>query len=209
MACRANTSPGERSLRASQQMRCAAACVAHACAPACIATRAAQQAARMPRCCRRPSRVGMQALAAAQLRPSSDAVKDSAGGDPLTRAKLVTRLAALQRETATSVSGRTRSLVEHCFAARALPHTVPDSNGTGGVSGSQHTTGHRTAVDAAQIHGCGAGVCVGSGMAGVAQIAEAGRLVLGGKARRVTPYFVPSVLNNMAAGASSTPFLGM
>jgi 3-oxoacyl-(acyl-carrier-protein) synthase len=46
------------------------------------------------------------------------------------------------------------------------------------------------------------GVCIGTGMSGVAQVADAGRLVLEGRGRRVTPYFVPSILNNMAAGVS-------
>jgi 3-oxoacyl-[acyl-carrier-protein] synthase II len=45
------------------------------------------------------------------------------------------------------------------------------------------------------------GVCIGTGIAGVAQIADAGRLVLEGRGHRVTPFFIPSVLNNMAAGA--------
>jgi 3-oxoacyl-(acyl-carrier-protein) synthase len=46
-----------------------------------------------------------------------------------------------------------------------------------------------------------AGVCIGAGMAGVAQVVDGGRHVLNGNPRRVSPYFVPSILNNMAAGA--------
>lgn len=45
-----------------------------------------------------------------------------------------------------------------------------------------------------------AGVSIGVGMSGVASVAQAGANVLAGNLRRVSPFFVPTVLNNMAAG---------
>ncbi|KXZ46483.1 hypothetical protein GPECTOR_43g919 [Gonium pectorale] len=47
------------------------------------------------------------------------------------------------------------------------------------------------------------GVVVGNGMSGTAEVAEAGALVAGGRGRRVSPFFVPRILPNMAAGAIS------
>lgn len=47
------------------------------------------------------------------------------------------------------------------------------------------------------------GVVVGNGMSCTTEVAEAGALVCGGKQRRVSPFFVPRILPNMAAGAIS------
>ncbi|MEW5304298.1 MAG: hypothetical protein WDW36_006918 [Sanguina aurantia] len=47
------------------------------------------------------------------------------------------------------------------------------------------------------------GVAIGSGMSCTTEVAEAGRLVCDGKVRRVSPFFVPRILPNMAAGAVS------
>eukprot|EP00798_Chlamydomonas_sp_ICE-L_P024271 gene24271-9872_t len=44
---------------------------------------------------------------------------------------------------------------------------------------------------------------LGSCMSATLKIAEAGRLILDGRLRRVTPFFVPRILPNMAAGAVS------
>lgn len=47
------------------------------------------------------------------------------------------------------------------------------------------------------------GVSIGSGMSSALEMANAGKLVMEGKLRRVSPYFVPRILTNMAAGAVS------
>ena len=45
------------------------------------------------------------------------------------------------------------------------------------------------------------GVCIGAGIGCTADTAEAGALIAAGKLRRVSPFFVPRILVNMAAGA--------
>lgn len=47
------------------------------------------------------------------------------------------------------------------------------------------------------------GVCIGAGIGSTADTAEAGALIAAGKLRRVSPFFVPRILVNMAAGAVS------
>ncbi|GLC41199.1 hypothetical protein PLESTB_001527600 [Pleodorina starrii] len=47
------------------------------------------------------------------------------------------------------------------------------------------------------------GVVVGNGMSCTTEVAEAGALVAAGRGRRVSPFFVPRILPNMAAGAIS------
>lgn len=47
------------------------------------------------------------------------------------------------------------------------------------------------------------GVSIGAGMSCTSEIAEAGALIAAAKLRRVSPYFVPRILINMAAGAVS------
>lgn len=47
------------------------------------------------------------------------------------------------------------------------------------------------------------GVSIGAGMSCTSEIAEAGALIAASKLRRVSPYFVPRILVNMAAGAVS------
>lgn len=47
------------------------------------------------------------------------------------------------------------------------------------------------------------GVTIGAGMSCTTEIAEAGTLISAHKLRRVSPYFVPRILVNMAAGAVS------
>ncbi|KAF6254541.1 thiolase-like protein [Scenedesmus sp. NREL 46B-D3] len=54
----------------------------------------------------------------------------------------------------------------------------------------------RTAADQAAT-----GVAIGAGMSCTSEISDAGALIAAGKLRRVTPYFVPRILVNMAAGA--------
>lgn len=49
----------------------------------------------------------------------------------------------------------------------------------------------------------GTGVSIGAGMSCTSKIAEAGALIAAAKLRRVSPYFVPRILVNMAAGAVS------
>jgi 3-oxoacyl-[acyl-carrier-protein] synthase II len=44
------------------------------------------------------------------------------------------------------------------------------------------------------------GVCIGAGMGHIADVADAGVLLAGGRGRRVSPFFVPRILVNMAAG---------
>ena len=47
------------------------------------------------------------------------------------------------------------------------------------------------------------GVSIGSGMSSTMEVYEAGQAISDGKLRRITPFFVPRILNNMAAGAIS------
>ncbi|EFJ52349.1 hypothetical protein VOLCADRAFT_101657 [Volvox carteri f. nagariensis] len=47
------------------------------------------------------------------------------------------------------------------------------------------------------------GVVVGNGMSCTTEVSEAGALVCSGRGRRVSPFFVPRILPNMAAGAIS------
>lgn len=47
------------------------------------------------------------------------------------------------------------------------------------------------------------GVSIGAGMSCTADLAEAGALLAGGRLRRLSPFFVPRILVNMAAGAVS------
>jgi 3-oxoacyl-[acyl-carrier-protein] synthase II len=47
------------------------------------------------------------------------------------------------------------------------------------------------------------GVSIGAGMSCTSEIADAGALITAAKLRRVSPYFVPRILINMAAGAVS------
>lgn len=47
------------------------------------------------------------------------------------------------------------------------------------------------------------GVSIGAGMSCTSEISDAGALIAAGKLRRLSPYFVPRILVNMAAGAVS------
>jgi 3-oxoacyl-[acyl-carrier-protein] synthase II len=47
---------------------------------------------------------------------------------------------------------------------------------------------------------CATGVMIGSGIGGLSTIAEAAELVAAGKARRLSPFFIPSALINLASG---------
>lgn len=47
------------------------------------------------------------------------------------------------------------------------------------------------------------GVAIGNGMSSTAEVAEAGRMLAEGKLRKLSPFFVPRILANMAAGAIS------
>jgi 3-oxoacyl-[acyl-carrier-protein] synthase II len=47
------------------------------------------------------------------------------------------------------------------------------------------------------------GVTIGAGMSCTSEISDAGALIAAGKLRRISPYFVPRILINMAAGAVS------
>jgi 3-oxoacyl-[acyl-carrier-protein] synthase II len=47
------------------------------------------------------------------------------------------------------------------------------------------------------------GVSLGAGMSCTSEVADAGALISAGKLRRLSPYFVPRILVNMAAGAVS------
>jgi 3-oxoacyl-[acyl-carrier-protein] synthase II len=50
---------------------------------------------------------------------------------------------------------------------------------------------------------CATGVMIGSGIGGLEVIQEAGGLVAAGKARRLSPFFIPSALVNLASGQVS------
>ncbi|KAI8472645.1 MAG: thiolase-like protein [Monoraphidium minutum] len=50
------------------------------------------------------------------------------------------------------------------------------------------------------------GVCIGAGIGCTADTADAGALVSAGRMRRVSPFFVPRILVNMAAGAVSIKY---
>jgi 3-oxoacyl-[acyl-carrier-protein] synthase II len=53
---------------------------------------------------------------------------------------------------------------------------------------------------------CASGVMVGSGIGGLETIYEASILVHSGKARRLSPFFIPSALGNLASGHLSIKF---
>ncbi|KAG2432929.1 hypothetical protein HXX76_008659 [Chlamydomonas incerta] len=81
--------------------------------------------------------------------------------------------------------------------AAAAEAGAPEGRGGSGSSSSSGGGGWSDA-DARRT-----GVVVGNGMSCTTEVAEAGALVCGGKARRVSPFFVPRILPNMAAGAIS------
>jgi hypothetical protein len=84
-------------------------------------------------------------------------------------------------------------------AAPAVPSPAPPS--------ARHATAAASAsgIDSASEEGPlqRTGVVIGNGMSCTAEVAEAAALVAAGKPRRVSPYFVPRILPNMAAGAVS------
>jgi len=47
---------------------------------------------------------------------------------------------------------------------------------------------------------CATGVMIGSGIGGLQSIAEAAALCVQGKARRISPFFIPSALINLGSG---------
>jgi len=51
-----------------------------------------------------------------------------------------------------------------------------------------------------EIDQCATGVMIGSGIGGLNTIAEAALLIAQGKARRISPFFIPSALINLASG---------
>ena len=53
---------------------------------------------------------------------------------------------------------------------------------------------------------CATGVMIGSGIGGLGSIYEASILVAGGKARRLSPFFIPSALINLASGHISIKY---
>ena len=53
---------------------------------------------------------------------------------------------------------------------------------------------------------CATGVMIGSGIGGLQTIFEASALVLAGKARRLSPFFIPSALINLASGHISIKY---
>ena len=57
-----------------------------------------------------------------------------------------------------------------------------------------------SSVDATSDQRRRAGVCIGAGMGHVGDLTNAGRLLENGRLRRVSPFFVPRILVNMAAG---------
>ncbi|HTN12320.1 MAG TPA: beta-ketoacyl-ACP synthase II [Acetobacteraceae bacterium] len=53
---------------------------------------------------------------------------------------------------------------------------------------------------------CSTGVMIGSGIGGLETIYEASKLVFEGKARRISPFFIPSALINLASGHVSIKY---
>jgi len=53
---------------------------------------------------------------------------------------------------------------------------------------------------------CASGVMIGSGIGGLQTIFEASQLVIEGKARRLSPFFIPSALINLASGHLSIKY---
>jgi 3-oxoacyl-[acyl-carrier-protein] synthase II len=53
---------------------------------------------------------------------------------------------------------------------------------------------------------CASGVMIGSGIGGLQTIFEASQLVIQGKARRLSPFFIPSALINLASGHLSIKY---
>lgn len=53
---------------------------------------------------------------------------------------------------------------------------------------------------------CAAGVMIGSGIGGLSTIYEASQLVASGKTRRLSPFFIPSALINLASGHVSIKY---
>src|SRR6185437_5411128 len=59
---------------------------------------------------------------------------------------------------------------------------------------------------AAEEDRCATGVMIGSGIGGLETIYDAARLVLEGKTRRLSPFFIPSALINLASGHVSIKY---
>ncbi|KAG1677901.1 hypothetical protein FOA52_001319 [Chlamydomonas sp. UWO 241] len=78
-------------------------------------------------------------------------------------------------------------------ADEALTHARWGAAGGGGGQGTVLNAQQRQAT----------GVCIGNGMSATSEVAETGALVASGKLRRVSPFFIPRILPNMAAGAVS------
>ena len=92
-------------------------------------------------------------------------------------------------------------------ASRSLPPAVGGGPRIAPFTGLALAASHEALNDAnwdpstatePQLARCG--VCVGAGMGHVSDLTNAGALLHAGKLRRVSPFFVPRILCNMAAG---------
>lgn len=81
-----------------------------------------------------------------------------------------------------------------------LDNRSSSGSSTGSSSGGGGRGGALT-LTPAQLEATG--VAVGNGMSCTTEVSEAGALVTAGRGRRVSPFFVPRILPNMAAGAIS------
>ncbi|KAG2501208.1 hypothetical protein HYH03_001021 [Edaphochlamys debaryana] len=86
---------------------------------------------------------------------------------------------------------------EEALADAAWPPPLPSA---AAAASSSSTSPPASAAAAARR---ATGVAVGNGMSATSEVAEAGALVVAGRGRRVSPFFVPRILPNMAAGAIS------
>jgi 3-oxoacyl-[acyl-carrier-protein] synthase II len=133
-------------------------------------------------------------VVAAVPREAAEAAAHAAGADPRRHPAFISYAMAAAAEVRSSVCAKTVST----RAATRPPTCTPHAAHTHAQALAD--AGWRPSTPAQQA---ATGVSLGAGMSCITEVAEAGALITSDKLRRLSPYFVPRILINMAAGAVS------